>query len=320
MPYPRLRRLVLPWTRRELPGTHRLLRLVAGAGEADAAWRDVRPVVTRGKTHRYRMRLDLANWADRHAYFLGRSYEAAVELTLMRLVGPGERVLDVGANHGMLSLLLAHLVGPAGRVDAFEPNPRCLAVLREQVALNRIRHLHVHDVALSDAAGEAEFFSVPAHTGYGTLGAIGGGDAGFHETFRDRFHVRVVRGDEALSDRRSISLIKIDVEGYEAHALRGLRDTLRRDRPALVTEVNPYCLGRAGSSVATLHAMLGAQGYHAFGIGCHETRWRREAVFTPAPTPADLTAHDALWLHADDPRLSGLPTGPTPQRLYAAAA
>ena len=69
----------------------------------------------------------------------------------------GDGFVDVGANIGTYSLLARRLVGPTGRVVAFEPHPVAAARLRENVELNRIDNIEVHEAAVADVAGEAEF-------------------------------------------------------------------------------------------------------------------------------------------------------------------
>ncbi len=68
------------------------------------------------------MDLDLARASERFSYFTGRFYELGMQLLLMDLVRAGDRVVDIGANVGEISLLCSRLVGPTGVVDAFEPN------------------------------------------------------------------------------------------------------------------------------------------------------------------------------------------------------
>lgn len=74
---------------------------------------------------------------------------------IKRYLRPGDTSRDVGANVGVYTLLAASLVGPTGTVHAFEPRPKALGYLYENISLNKLRNVQVYELALSDRAGEA---------------------------------------------------------------------------------------------------------------------------------------------------------------------
>lgn len=250
--------MVLPWTRREWKGSWRLLHALRVNGPTnDAAWRNMGERVVRGRWHGYRMIVDPADWAQRLTYFTARYYDAKTQLALMRLIEPGDRFVDIGANQGMMTLLAARLVGEQGVVDAFEPHPECVDRIRRQLELNGIGHIRLHAMALGEEEGHADLHFKPNHAGYSTLAAI---DDEAQGTRSVRVDVR--RGDDVLRlDPRPISLIKIDVEGFEPPALRGLSETLAKDRPAVITEINPHCLKQAGMTPGDVIEALRHHGY-----------------------------------------------------------
>jgi FkbM family methyltransferase len=151
------------------------------------------------------------------------------------LVRPGSVVADVGANDGMYSYAFARR---AGTVHAFEPLPRCAGIVRDYARANR--RIQVHQVALSDEAGmraltiplregreietEASLIAAPT-TASGAAGAGGSRVEEIEVRTLDSFALR------------DLSLIKIDVEGHELEVLRGARETLRRERPAMMIEI-----------------------------------------------------------------------------------
>jgi len=138
----------------------------------------------------------------------------------------GVTLVDVGANVGSVSLLLADKIQDA---ILFEPNPLAAARARENLALNGL-HFKVFELALSDAKGEMPFESK-------------GVDVGGHVVVKPKslmpYHtVKCTTLDEFLLEREPsdfpISLIKIDVEGHENSVLRGMRKLLCEKRPPLV--------------------------------------------------------------------------------------
>jgi FkbM family methyltransferase len=150
------------------------------------------------------------------------------ELTLVRgLLGDRGTLVDVGANDGPYSLLGAQL----GRhVIAFEPNARMAAGLRRLLGARG----EVHEVALSNAAGSATFF-VP-YEGTEEVTTRGSLEESAHaELERQRIEVDVATLDSF--DIHGVALVKIDVEGHEWPVLQGAVQTLRRERPNLLIEI-----------------------------------------------------------------------------------
>jgi FkbM family methyltransferase len=156
--------------------------------------------------------------------------ELTVEV-MQRVLGPNSNCVDAGANEGKL-LKEMMSVAPAGSHHAFEPLPDFAARLRTGFPAAT-----VHELALSDFAGRAQFRYVPTSPSY----------SGFERRPWDRYDEGVVelidvavdRLDDVLPPDLVIDLIKIDVEGSEAALLRGARRLLRRCQPVVVVEVGP---------------------------------------------------------------------------------
>src|SRR5262249_21706914 len=148
---------------------------------------------------------------------------------LRALLRPGDTVIDAGANIGMITLLAARCVGPTGCVLSFEPNPdafRRLVAAAEENDLSGI--VHPFPLALSDTECDAILSVITEHTGMGTLASVPRED---QDLVSKSHRVRMVRGDEVLSALKDPVTIKIDVEGYECHVLRGLARTLDAHHP-----------------------------------------------------------------------------------------
>jgi FkbM family methyltransferase len=179
---------------------------------------------------------------------------------------PGDSAVDVGANIGLYSVLMADAVGPEGRVYAFEPNPETHARLVQNVALNKFTNVECSAAALSDSCGTAELSAV-----------LGGWDAYSTLGVADQsLKVRriVVRTDtwnefaraEAI-DQSRIRLVKIDAEGWEEFVLRGATDLLSgSDALVVQLEVNEGAAEKAGSSVTAVVEVLRDHGYALWGF------------------------------------------------------
>lgn len=154
-----------------------------------------------------------------HGVWLG-TYERENVQTLRSLVHEGMTVWDVGANVGAMTLILSRLVGPTGRVVAFEPGPRNAKALRRHVGSRR--NVEVVEAAVSSSTGEAFFHG------------DGRSDARLSPT--GPIPVRTVTLDSVLQDHQAPALVKLDVEGHEMPALIGAERLLQKVRPMLAVE------------------------------------------------------------------------------------
>lgn len=151
-------------------------------------------------------------------------YEPETSALLDRLVGDTDVFLDVGANWGWYSLLIASRPGFEGIIHAFEPFPSTFADLASvvrQAGLEMV--IQCHDVALADKAGEISMgFSDGIQSGLARMGEAGG------------VTVRMVRLDDVGVNAPNV--IKIDAEDHELDVLQGADATIAAARPTIVFE------------------------------------------------------------------------------------
>lgn len=166
-------------------------------------------------------------------YFWFGTHEPDVQWAVKRAVRPGMIVYDVGGHVGFFSIALARLVGPRGRVFAFEPYPPNVARLRAAVAANRLSNLEVIPLAVSADCGASRFGVARAST----MGKLLEGQA---DTGADALTVETVSIDAFVyvQGHPSPDLIKIDVEGAESGVLEGARMHLQQGRPILIIEIH----------------------------------------------------------------------------------
>jgi FkbM family methyltransferase len=193
-------------------------------------------------------------------------YEPEETAFVRSLVEPGQTAIDVGANIGYFSVVLADLVGPGGRVHAFEPleaNVRLLtASLRENGFADRVV---VHRAAVSDAPGWGDIV-------VNTASGVSAGtylDAGRGEHPPDHAIQRVpVVCLDGVDLPVPVHFVKVDVEGAELLVLRGARELLRRDHPTLLCEINPRQLALvSGCRPADFVAEVESYGYRCRALG-----------------------------------------------------
>ncbi|MEO3470298.1 FkbM family methyltransferase [Roseomonas sp. CAU 1739] len=216
-----------------------------------------------------------------HLLTLGR-WETAYTSLFTRLVKPGDRVLDLGANHGVYALLAAQIVGPTGRVDAFEPNPRLAKLVDLSLRLNGFAAwAQVHAVGVSEAAGMARLVFNDNFSGGGAVAL-----AGSSQGTRPGVDCRLVVLDEMFADPSyRVDVIKMDVEGHEGRALRGMRGLLARsENVRIMMEFGPEMMRNAGVGAAEVVAFLEGLGLSAWTInedgGTEPTGWAELAAQT----------------------------------------
>ena len=166
--------------------------------------------------------------AASHACWAG-TYETARLAAFAQAVFPGAVVYDVGANVGIYTLLGSLRAGSAGKVYAFEPNPRNLAYLRRHVLINRARNCVIREAAVSHSNGSARFSASDRDSSMGRLAAQG--DLLVPCLALDS----CIYGPEAIPPPH---VMKIDVEGAEWDVLQGAARAIAASHPTIFLEIH----------------------------------------------------------------------------------
>ena len=174
-----------------------------------------------------RLDLDLATYPD--VAMAAGVYELDTQRLLRHLLRPGMHFVDGGANIGFFTCRAAQLVGPTGRVDAFEPDPQNNARLEANLARNGLAdRVKVHPLALAERSARLTFHR-PAAGSRRNHGESGRFPRPGEQT--EMFEVESVRLDAALD--RVPDLVKLDLEGSELFALKGATAWFTSDRPPI---------------------------------------------------------------------------------------
>lgn len=186
---------------------------------------------------------------------LDRAYPYDYELAMLRFLGPGGVMLDVGANTGVYSVGLENIVDD---VYLFEPIPHLAAALRTRFGADRVIEL-----ALSDTSGMTKL-SVPVVSGRSILTRASLSEPDEHEQDGvETLQVRIDTLDNVVDSNGldNVGLIKIDVEGHEGAVVRGAEATMRRDQPLLLVEIEARQHGGSIGEVVAIIEGLGYEGY-----------------------------------------------------------
>lgn len=181
---------------------------------------------------------------------------------LYSLVKPGDVVFDVGTNIGETLLHFGKFVGSEGYVYGFEPDGENFKNVQKNIALNDGQNLHVFNLGVSDKKETVKLYRVdPNNLGMNRI--LNEKEAARFDDFTT-IEVDTLDNVIAANGIGRVDVIKIDIEGYEMHALRGAADLLAKFHPKLFIEVGYTRLINNGTSPTEMVAFLESFGYKIF--------------------------------------------------------
>jgi FkbM family methyltransferase len=206
------------------------------------------------------MYLNKAKWMD-ETIAMGY-YESPLVYLLQQVVRPGDTCVDVGANIGYITLHLARVCGPQGRVISIEPVPETYQQLVEHIRRNHAWQVLPFCLAAGNQNGTVKIYY---HV---------------HESWHSSFYYQNSQEEQLLVPMRPLdslwndlksqhrleplSLVKIDVEGAEPMLLEGFRQTLQAHQPILWIEINPPLLKMAGQDENSVISFLKSMNYNIY--------------------------------------------------------
>lgn len=209
----------------------------------------------------------VTSWHDYPAAILGRTERCLLEC-FANNVGKGETWLDIGAHYGYTAIALSKLVGPSGRVFAFEPMLNTSGCISRTRFLNNLQHLTVIPIALGNGADLA---INSLCTVRGMIDSTLPDSEGFKETFMisrlDWLWPKISGTDQRIHG------IKIDVQGMEIQVLEGMVELARKYRPKLLVEIHK------GVSRPDLLNVIASLGYQARGLAVEPLPGETDPVY-----------------------------------------
>ena len=190
-------------------------------------------------------------------------YESIETAFVRRQVREGMAVVDVGANLGWFTAHLALLVGPNGRVDAFEPRSDVMDLLTKTIAENRLANVTTHNFALAHQNSQGQVIWSVHDVNPGGTNLVSS-DFATPDIIAQPVAVKTL--DTCIPHR--VDFIKIDVEGSELLVFKGAQRILSEDRPVILVEINPSNLLRtSGISAMEFGLFVEKLDYRLYEIG-----------------------------------------------------
>jgi len=216
---------------------------------------------------------DTQSFLEWYIFFYG-AFRPEVSRLINRMLRPGQVAIDIGANVGMHSVIMANRVGPTGRVVVFEPDPHPMGRLRRNMALNGIDWVTTVEAAVSARSETRTFYLHDDSIGNFANASLVAANVGKQTA---SVEMQVVSIDEWMRDNPlpRVDVVKLLAQGEEYNALQGMRGLIERDRPKIFFLYEPSHWQRQGLELMDAVRFFAGHGY---GVQEVEFRARREVV------------------------------------------
>jgi FkbM family methyltransferase len=201
--------------------------------------------------------LNKTSYVDECIRESGKFESASIDL-VKKLVKPGDVVLDIGANIGYYSVILAKAVGVTGKIFAFEPTHWYRTVLERNVEANKLQNITIVPIGLSNSA---QILDIDIFHSSATLHAA---DDTEKPLSSESIRLEPLDTFVAAQNFERIDFIKIDVDGHEPKVLEGAREILSKWRPKILLEVAHLNYLKAGYRADEFYKWLKENDYHIY--------------------------------------------------------
>lgn len=229
-------------------------------------------VYTKKLSGKFYMQLNPTEHIQQQLFWYG-NYEKELGDLISRVLKPGDLFLDIGANIGYFSLL-ASAKEPLCKIIAFEPAPNIYKKLEENISLNNFKNIRIVNAAAGEVSGENDLFiSGPDNLGMSSFKQP--------ENFSGEIEkVKTVSIDDwvRVSGLHKLDLVKIDIEGSELSALKGMKTVLANFKPLLLIEINPETLAMFSLKATDIFYYLNQFNFSAYEISEGSKLIKREHV------------------------------------------
>jgi FkbM family methyltransferase len=216
---------------------------------------------------------DTQSFLEWYIFFYG-AFRPEVSRLINRMLRPGQVAIDIGANVGMHSVIMANRVGPTGHVVVFEPDPHPMGRLRRNMALNGIDWVTTVEAAVSARSETRTFYLHDDSIGNFANASLVAANVGKQTA---SVEMQVVSIDEWMRDNPlpRVDVVKLLAQGEEYNALQGMRGLIERDRPKIFFLYEPSYWQRQDLELMDAVKFFAGHGY---GVQEVEFRSRREVV------------------------------------------
>lgn len=203
--------------------------------------------------------------------------EIAFMKVLRKELEPGMTALEIGANIGYATLIMAEIVGSKGKIYAFEPDPSNFKLLSRNIAINNYENVvSGYQMGISNANTSARFHKSKRSNLHSMTPTV-------HSS--STIDIDLIPVDEFMKDKRQPNFIKMDIEGHEVEALEGMFHTLKAAKPPLkiLMEVHPQFYSEEHSLEKQLKRLIqnAFNTKYVISAGVGQPKWFAERGYNP---------------------------------------
>lgn len=183
------------------------------------------------KYNQLQLILHIEDWIQQNIYFLGE-YEKPELKTIQLFLKKDSTFIDLGANFGLYTLNASRLIGKKGNIISFEPFSKNYKSLMDNITINNLQNVQTEKLAIGEKNGNINLYYDERENNLGMVST-----KNIENSSKEQ--VKIVSIDSYLQNKylSHIDLIKIDIEGFEYSALKGMRATLIRYKPTILIEI-----------------------------------------------------------------------------------
>ena len=206
------------------------------------------------------------------AYAMDQVHEETTTKLFKHIIKEGDTVVDLGANIGYFSIIAAKKSGPKGKVLSFEPEPNNFKYLKKNIEVNDFENVTPIQGAISDKNGEIDLFICEYDSGHHTINQFQGIEAiaRGRKSKEKTIKIKTWKLDDYLNNQnvKSVDVMKIDIEGSEGLALKGMQKTLKLPGINIFIEYYPALLKSMGTDLKLhIESLLNDYGFKVYAIG-----------------------------------------------------
>ena len=234
----------------------------------------------------YEIAAPLNDYVGQITYYFG-DLDRRITWACARLVRPGDVVLDIGANIGLVTFILSSIVGHAGLVHAFEPNQEMCLLIEQAIARNNVKNVILHRVALGAQDGTLTLYVPSGNAGAASL--ITTRQVPGSKMMTVPVHtLSSIMADQPIDH---IRLVKLDVEGFEPEVLSGAAELFARQPPDIILFELNDCAAQDLPDHPTIQ-MISRLGYGFFRLPLGRLVHMRAFQFDPMKAASEERIHD----------------------------
>lgn len=201
--------------------------------------------------------LHIDDWIQENIYFT-QDYEHAELTYLSQHLKADDVFVDIGANIGVYSLIASKLLAAKGKVISFEASAKNYDRLQEHLSLNKAENIKAHHLAIAEKEKEITLYYDAQEANIGMISAY----ANSNEIGEK---IKAVALDDFLPNQK-VDFIKLDIEGGEYDALKGMQKLLQKQNPTLLIEIEEDIIAKTEYTVEDLINFLKELGYQKYFI------------------------------------------------------